>query len=191
MTEEVDQRMRTKLERTCLAYAGQTSVGPVPEFMNEREFFFSGRSGLVMGTFFPLLIMGDFCPLPITGETEIAAQVCTPTSSVAYYDLVRMARDGEVQDVLSQQVSVFTFYDGLRSIVGLMSKQQDGKRGPLLTNAYGNLFYLRVDSKTLVVVRLLYQGVWYIDDWRFNAHQAWRKGDRVFVPADSSSHTPK
>lgn len=191
MTEEVDQRIRTKLERTCLAYAGQTSIGPVPPIVNEPEFFFSGRSGLVMGRFFHLVIMGDFCPPGVGKGIEASAEVYAATSSVAYYDLARMAHDDAIQRALPEKLSVFEFRDGLQSIVGLVHKQQHGERGPLLTNAYGNLFYLRRDTSTMIVVRVRYQGEWYIDDWGFNALQSWRKGDRVFVPADVSTNTPK
>ena len=101
-------------------------------------------------------------------------------STLKYGKLSRSSVDGSIIAELGGEEKAETT---LAEIFSLMATQPNGESGPLLTNGYANIFYVRDAKGVLRAVRVR----WYADGggWRVNAlsvtgQDGWFDGRRVF-----------
>jgi len=92
------------------------------------------------------------------------------------HELMQGATDVQIEESLDHK-NVFGDADVSAIVADLILKQEKGKKGPLLTNGYANLFY------TASCVVSVY---WHDDEWGVHAYGrdvcAWFQGIRVFSP---------
>lgn len=99
-------------------------------------------------------------------------------SELKSWDLRKRATDTEVRAELPENHLV-----ELWQIAKLIEGQPYGEKGPLLTNGYANLFYVKGKGGQVFVVFVLWDadyGWWRVHAWRLGGRGWWHAGYRVF-----------
>jgi len=109
-----------------------------------------------------------------------------------YYKLLEPSGNGPIVAKLGGEEKAETT---LTEIYGLMAKQANGCRGPLITNNWWNIFFVRDQKGVLRVVHLCwYDDGWYVYARAVNFPASWYAGHMVFsrnsVPKPQGSLVP-
>ena len=92
--------------------------------------------------------------------------------------LCETSRDGPIIAELGGEKEALTT---LTEIFACMELQAGGKRKPLLTNGYPNIFYVRDADNMLRAVCILWRnGGWSVNAWTIDASSKWSAGSLVF-----------
>jgi hypothetical protein len=92
--------------------------------------------------------------------------------------LCKASKDGPIIAELGGEKEALTT---LTEIFGCMELQAGGKRKPLLTNGYANIFYVRDADNMLRVVCILWRnGGWSVNAWAIDASSKWSADSFVF-----------
>ena len=103
------------------------------------------------------------------------------SSVVEWLELQRNASNSTILHELGGAVGVET---SLASAFWLMLQQNAGQPGPLATNGWGNVFYVRDAVDQLRSVNIHWcDGGWSIDAMPIDTKTEWSIRDRVFRPA--------
>ena len=108
-----------------------------------------------------------------------------PSCSMTSFDLIRIARDSEIQSSLPaghvfQNPCTFSAY-----LAGMIRRQRGASLGPELRDVERNLFYVRDGSDVWVVSALAieYLKAWQLQTYRTGRRKGWFTGSRIHVPA--------
>ena len=109
------------------------------------------------------------------GKIETSA----PKVMLCYSRLTRSELDGPIMAELGDETSETT----LAAVYALIERQANGEPGPLLTNGYANIFYVRDANGVLRAVRVYWHA--YDRGWGVHARSVsypygWNDGNRVF-----------
>ncbi len=110
------------------------------------------------------------------GKVEKLAEVAETT--LRYQDLVKNSLDRPIIEALGGEAKAET---SAAEICGLLEKQPNGEDGPLLTNGYANIFYVRDVNGVLRAVGVGWSdGGWDVIARSVVGPREWGAGDRVF-----------
>ena len=100
------------------------------------------------------------------------------TNILRGYKLCKPSKDGPIiAELGGEKKAEIT----LTEIFACIELQADGKRKPLLTNGYANVFYVRDSDNLLRAVCILWNnGGWSVDAWAIDASSKWTGGSLVF-----------
>lgn len=100
------------------------------------------------------------------------------TNILRGYKLCKPSKDGPIITELGGEKKAQT---SLSEIFGCIELQAEGKRKPLLTSGYANVFYVRDQDNVLRAVCVLwYNDGWSVDAWPIDATSKWDGGSLVF-----------
>lgn len=104
-----------------------------------------------------------------------------PTLGIELFDLISNAND---QEIMSELTTSHIFDEDVfwSHLAGMVERQWNGEEGPLLTNGYANIFYVRDQSAEVFRVgaeRNADNRRWEVFAYPLNARQ-WREGVRAF-----------
>ncbi|MGH9858211.1 MAG: hypothetical protein ACRD4B_10245 [Acidobacteriota bacterium] len=105
-----------------------------------------------------------------------------PAIEFEFFDLIKDAKDWEITNELPPE-HVFDKDEFWPHLKGMIEWQWGGKEGPLLSNGFANIFYVR--DRTSEVFKVFAD--WCADDRRWNVNASplygdrWNPGPRAFA----------
>ena len=158
----------TRKSRNFLS-AGQALTLPGCDMLSSSRQFFAAREGLMIGD-------GARARVQSVKTVESLIEI-----KIKYFDLVRLANDWKIMSELPPD-HAFTEEELWPHLQGMLERQWDGKNGPLITNDYANIFYVRDQSGEVFSVHADWvadRRKWDVDAYRLGDDR-WGKGSRVF-----------
>jgi hypothetical protein len=152
---------------TVLAPMGEVIVGPLTKPF-DPQVFYKNRAGLYVWDSVSWRILSDAQP---TEKADAVPLRC--------YDLKKIALDPHIRSELPSN-HVFDFSEFSWILALLIGHQLHGEAGPLLTNGYANIFYLRTGPGLFSVSAPWIDDRWELRGWDLEGSGKWAAGHRVF-----------
>ena len=167
----------TKAVETLIQHISSVTIHAQDRFFAKEGFKLKSDGG-------PCSYLGDnFEKWFLQGDGKVEEPI--PEMVLDYAKLLRSSKDGSVITSLGGEKVVEA---KLSSILCLMSQQEKGQDGTLITNGYANIFYVEDINGALRAVRVVWEGDgWGVSACSVEGPYGWLVGFRVFSRKSSEA----